>query len=165
MQNFERFSQELDAAGFRLEYVRGLATVEASPVFHHQAIVKRIDASIRPTVLGDAACQCVSMPDVSIRFPDGSRKRPDIAVWCRVPDDTKNETTLIPEAVVEIISRDYAEKDLVIGVPFYLRVGIPDVLVFDPETNIVRHWTNGGNEKSYPSPVTLTLQCGCTITV
>ena len=85
--------------------------------------------------------------------------------WCREPDEQDTETTLVPEAVVEIISKDYAAKDLVIGVPFYQRVGIPDIIVFDPETDLVRHWRNGGNEKSYPSPVTIDLLCGCSVTV
>ncbi|MBC8137496.1 MAG: Uma2 family endonuclease [Fibrella sp.] len=165
MRNFEQQSRELDEAGYRLEWVNGLAVVEASPVFRHQTTVRRIENSIRPNTLGDAACQCVAASDVNIRFPDGSRKRPDIAIWCRVPDEQDTEVTLLPEAVVEIISKDYEAKDLVIGVPFYQRVGIPDILVFDPETNIVRHWRNGGNEKSYPSPVTLDLLCGCAITV
>ncbi|MBC7809133.1 MAG: Uma2 family endonuclease [Akkermansiaceae bacterium] len=165
MRNFEQHSRELDEAGYRLEWVNGLAVVEASPVMRHQQIIFRIESSIRPDTLGDAPCQCIHAADVNIRFPDGSRKRPDIAIWCREPDEQDTEVTLLPEAVVEIISKDYAAKDLVIGVPFYQRIGIPDIIVLDPETNTVRHWRNGGNETSYPSPVTLDLQCGCTITV
>ena len=165
MQNFQQQSQQLDEAGFRLEWVNGLATVEASPVFRHQTAVRRIENSIRPQASDDAICQCVAASNVSIRFPDGSHKRPDIAIWCREPDEQDTEVTLLPEAVVEILSKGYEAKDLVIGVPFYQRVGISDILVFDPETNIVRHWRNGGNEKSYPSPVTLDLLCGCTITL
>lgn len=165
MRDFERLSREADAAGLRLEIVGGIPVFEASPVFRHQSIIKRIENSLQPNVIGDAACECVSASDVQIRFPDGSRKRPDISIWCREPDEQDTEVTLMPEAVVEVISKDYAAKDLVIGVPFYLRIGIPDIIVLDPETNEVRHWRNGGNEKTYSSPVTLDLLCGCTITV
>jgi len=165
VQNFEQQSRELDEAGFRLEYINGLAIIEASPVIRHQKKIRAIENSIRPNAIGDAACACFSAADVNIRFPDGSHKRPDISIWCREPDEQDTETTLVPEAVVEIISKDYAAKDLVIGVPFYQRVGIRDIIVFDPETDLVRHWRNGGNEKTYPSPVTIDLLCGCSITV
>ena len=134
-------------------------------MFRHQTTVRRIENSIRRKTVGDAGCQCVAASDVSVRFPDGSRKRPDIAVWCREPDEQDTEVTLLPEAVIEIISKDYEAKDLVIGVPFYQRVGIADIIVFDPETNRVRHWRNGGNETQYTSPVTIDLLCGCTVTV
>jgi len=38
------------------------------------------------------------------------------------------------------------------------------VIVFDPYTNAVRHFDDGGDH-SYQSPVTLTLKCGCRVTV
>ncbi len=164
MRDFERLSNEADAIGLRLEVVRGVPVFEAFPVARHQAVIFRIQSSIRPNVLGDAPCPCLHYADVQIRFPDGSRKRPDIAIFCQEPEQT-TEITVSPEAVVEVISADYKEKDLLIGVPFYQQVRIPDIIVFDPETNEVRHWRNGGNEKKYQSPVTLDLLCGCTITV
>ena len=166
MTQFEQLSRAADEAGLRLEMVRGLAIVEASPVFKHQKIIFQIQQSIRPLSPNDAAaCACVQAADVQIRFPDGSRKRPDIAVFCREPDEPTEETTLLPEAVIEVISRNYEAKDLVIGVPFYQQVGIPDIVVLDPDTGTVRHWQTGQREKTYKSPVTLSFLCGCAATL
>ncbi|GAB4454477.1 MAG: hypothetical protein OHK0029_09120 [Armatimonadaceae bacterium] len=72
---------------------------------------------------------------------------------------------MLPEAVIEIISPNYADKDLAVGVPFYLRMQIKDILVLDPETNLVRHFRPGQSEVQYTSPHTLTLECGCEVTV
>ena len=164
MRNFERLSQEADRAGFRLEVVRGIATWEASPVLRHQRAVVRIVNSVLP-LGGDAvSCMCLAATDVQVLFPDGSRKRPDVAVFCGEPEED-TEITLLPEAVIEVLSKDYESKDLVIGVPFYRQIGIKDVIVLDPETGEVKHWQQGQPEKSYTSPTTLSLLCGCSCTV
>jgi Uma2 family endonuclease len=165
IRDFERISREADAVGLRLEVVRGIVTVEASPVVRHQRAVDRIRASVQNAAIGDSTCGCVHLADVQIRFPDGSRKRPDVAIFCREPDEQDTEVTLLPEAVIEVLSRDYEAKDLVIGVPFYQQVGVRDIIVLDPETGAVRHWQQGHGEQTYTSPVNLTLLCGCTCTV
>ena len=60
--------------------------------------------------------------NVLYRFADGSLKRPDISILCREPDESEqdNTITLIPEAVIEIISEGYEAKDLEISPNFYL---------------------------------------------
>ncbi len=165
LRDFDRLSHEANEIGIRLSVVGGIPVWEPTPFLRHQQTVARVENSIRPNPNGGGTCAGFHAADVGIRFADGSHLRPDIAIWCRVPDEQDTEVTLLPEAVIEIISKDYAAKDLVIGVPFYQRIGIPDIIVLDPETNMVRHWRNGGNEKSYPSPVTLDLLCGCAVTV
>jgi Uma2 family endonuclease len=101
---------------------------------------------------------------VLVRFPDGSFKRPDIAVFCRSPEEQDEAVTLVPEAVIEIVSKGYEAKDLAQGVPFYLSQGVKDVIVFDPYTTEVRHFT-GNRERTSNSPVDFRLECGCICTV
>ena len=165
MRDFERLSREADAVGFRLEVVRGIPTWESSSVLRHQRAVVNIVNSVHPTILEDTACHCLAVTDVQICFPDGAQKRPVVSIFCREPDEQDKAVTLMPEAVVEVLSKDYEAKDLVIGVPFYRQIGLKDVIVLDPETNQVKHWQQGQQERDYTSPVTLTLLCGCTCTV
>lgn len=160
MMDFNRLTQEADETKVRLSTIGGISVWELSPFLWHQMVVRRIENSIQP----HEGVTVFHAADVNTQFEDGSHLRPDIGIWTGEPEPD-SEVTLQPEAVVEIVSKDYEAKDLVIGVPFYLRVGIPDVLVFDPETNLVRHWRNGGNKKSYQSPVSLDLLCGCNITL
>jgi Uma2 family endonuclease len=164
MDDFARLAREADALGFRLEMVRGLALWEASPVLRHQRAVVQIVNSVRPVSPDGSTCACVAATDVQILFPDGSRKRPDVSVFRGEPEEDR-EITLLPEAVVEVLSRDYEAKDLVVGVPYYRQVGIKDVIVLDPETGDVTHWQQGKPEQRHRSPVTLALLCGCVCTV
>lgn len=156
---FQRLLQA-DELGIRMEIVGGLPMWEASPVRRHQRAVDRIRASLRPEPRAAGDCGCVHLADVYIAFPDGSLKRPDISIFCREPDEDDEAITLLPEAVVEVISRGYEAKDLEIGPRFYLSQGVKDVVVFDPHTLLVLHLTPTSAAR-HVSPVDITLACGC----
>ncbi len=145
--------------GIRLEIVRGLPIWEAHPVWKHQKAVDRIRASIKRND-DQHECQCVHAGDVYVQFPDGSLKRPDISIFCQEPDEEEEAITLVPEAVIEVVSKGYEAKDLEIGPPFYVSQGVKDVVVFDPATLLVLHIRRDA-AKRLTSPVTLTLECGC----
>jgi Uma2 family endonuclease len=153
-----------DELGIRLEVVNGLAIWEAQPLYKHQKHVERIAQTIRPGA-GDTHCGCVHALDVYVQFPNGL-KRPDISIFCREPteEEQENALTLIPEAVIEVVSKGYEAKDLEIGPPFYLSQGVKDVLVFDPATLLVLHVRHGSAVRAI-SPVDVVLQCGCVVTV
>ena len=153
---------EADQLGLRLEWVGGLPLWEAQPTYRHQKAVDRIRQSIRPKEA--SSCPCIHVADVYVRFPDGSYKRPDIALFCREPEELDEAITLLPEAVVEVVSRGYEAKDLEIAPRFYLSQGVKDVVVFDPYTLLVLHLRPDGAFR-YVSPVELDLACGCTLTV
>lgn len=144
--------------GIRLEIVAGLPIWEAHPVWKHQKAVDRIRASIRR---GDGTpCACVHAADVYVQFRDGSLKRPDVSIFCREPDEQEDAITLLPEAVIEVVSKGYEAKDLELGPHFYLAQGVKDVVVFDPSTLLVLHARRDGATRKV-SPVGIELECGC----
>jgi Uma2 family endonuclease len=153
-----------DELGIRLEVVNGLAIWEAQPLYKHQKAVERIAQSIRKGS-EDSACQCVHALDVYVQFPNGL-KRPDIAIFCREPTEEEQESalTLIPEAVIEVVSKGYEAKDLEIAPPFYLSQGVKDIVVFDPSTLLVLRVRHGHAERLI-APVDIHLLCGCIVTV
>jgi len=156
-----------DELGIRLEIVGGLPIWEPSPVWKHQKAVDRIRESIEklPQSLGpDGECACIHISDVYVGFPDGSLKRPDIAIFCKEPAEEEEVITLVPEAVIEVISKGYEAKDLEIGPHFYLSQGVKDVVVFDPYTLLVLHVRQDRVTRQV-SPVTIDLECGCRCTV
>ena len=148
--------------GIRLEIVRGLPIWEAAPALRHQRAVDRIRASI--DAKPHTGCQCLHVADVYVQFPDRSLKRPDISVFCREPDEQDDAITLVPEAVIEVISKGYEAKDLEIGPSFYLSQGVKDVVVFDPLTLLVLHLTNTRTVRAV-SPHNIQLICGCNVVV
>ena len=124
-----------DALGIRLEMVAGLPIWEPHPVYKHQKEVDRIRSSLTSNA-------CVHTANVYVSFPDGSLKRPDISIFCQEPAEQEEAVTLVPEAVIEVISKGYEAKDLEIGPQFYLAQGVKDAVVF----NLTRLWccTCGG---------------------
>ena len=153
-----------DELGIRLEIVNGLAIWEAQPPYRHQKQVERIAGGIQT---GDAqgGCACVHALDVYIQFPNGL-KRPDISIFCREPTEEEQDSplTMVPEAVIEVVSPSYEAKDLEIGPPFYLSQGVKDVIVFDPRTLLVLHVRHGAAERAV-APQTIELACGCRVSI
>jgi hypothetical protein len=152
-----------DAIGVRLEVTAGVPTWEASPVRRHQQAIDRIRATITPPP-GEGACACVHLADVYIHFPDGSYKRPDISIFCREPDEEDEAITLVPTAVVEVISAGYEVKDITIGPQFYLAQGVADVIVLDPRSMAVTHYRTSGVQRGV-SPLPIVTVTGCSLTV
>ena len=150
--------------GIRLEYVNGIPIWEASPVIRHQRITDRIRASIRATHPEGEGCGCIHYADIYVLFSDGSIKRPDISIFCEEPAEEDTMCEMIPEVVIEILSRGYEKKDTEISLPFYLSQGIRDIVIFDPATNRVSHY-HGGQTEEFQSPVQLTFACGCRATL
>ncbi len=152
-----------DELGIRLELVGGLPIWEPYPLYKHQKAIDRIRATIKPSrgARGtEGACRCVHTSDVYVAFRDGSLKRPDVAIFCREPDEEDEAIRLIPEAVIEVVSKGYEAKDLELGPRFYLSQGVKDVVVFDPNTLLVLHARRDGSRRLI-SPVDLRFECGC----
>jgi Uma2 family endonuclease len=153
-----------DEAGIKLEWVQGTPTWEAFPALRHQRAVERIAASVQPSKKqSEEGCRCEAVRDVYIRFPDGSFKRPDLSIFCEELPDTDEAVEVVPDAIVEVVSRGFEKKDLEVGAPFYLAQGVKNVLVLDLEGK-VHHFTSGGKSVR-PSPTVFILSCGCRVTV
>jgi len=159
----DEMEQAANDLGIKLEYVNGLPIWEASPVYRHQKKTLDIQFSMMKHS-EELGCACIPVADTTILFPDGSYKRPDIAVYCEEPTEQDRAITLLPRAVVEIISKGYEKKDMEVGVPFYIAQGIPDIVVFDPATNRVKHF-QAGQTIDYESPVDIVFACGCRATI
>ncbi len=149
--------------GLRLEMTAGMPSWETQPVLVHQETVDVIRASIRRSS-GESECGCVHYADLYVEFPDKSLKRPDISIFCRRPIELTTAVTLVPEAIIEIISQGYEVKDLEINPPFFLSQGVKDVIVLDPTTKFILHARKDG-KKTYTSPQEFRLECGCVVTV
>jgi Uma2 family endonuclease len=147
--------------GIKLEITAGTYSWETMPVLRHQKTIDRIRSSVKRT---RPDCDCVHYADIYISFPDGSLKRPDISIFCREPDEQDQAVTLLPEAVIEIISEGYEAKDLEINPSFYLSQGIKDVIVYDPQTAFILHARRDGR-KTFTRSQTFGLECGCEIIV
>lgn len=147
------------STSIKLEITGGTRTWRLLPSLRHQKLIDRIRASIE--AIAGSGCGCYHLTDASLVFPDGSFKRPDIAIFCVEPPDIDESWEQVPEAVIEIISLGYEEKDLSINPPWYLSMGVKDVLVVDPRSGEVRHHRHGAPMAIRRQPATFELLCGC----
>ncbi len=159
-----RIMDEAHDAGVKLEIHQGLPIWEFLPAPLHTMEAERIAQSVRTTSASSQGCGCFRFQDMSIKFPDGSIRRPDISIYCERPEPTQESTTSIPKAVVEVVSPGSEVKDLELSPPFYLLYGVLDVLVFQPSTGTVAHFRREGR-KQLNSPIDIELECGCSVTV
>jgi Uma2 family endonuclease len=146
--------------GVKLEIAGNLAIWEASPVYKHQKEIDRIRDSIKREDKDGIVCDCIDVADVYVQFPDGSLKRPDVSIFCREPEEEEEAIKLVPEAVIEVISKNYEAKDLEISPPIYLANGVKDVVVFNPYTLEIVHFRQDGT-LNLTSPVKIEFECGC----
>jgi hypothetical protein len=154
---------EADDRGYRLEIVDGLGVWEVQPGIRHVRKSQAIERSVHPDPGSETGCSCRTYADLYISFPDGSLRRPDIAVFCREPDETDGAVSLVPEAVIEVVSRGSETKDLAMNPSFYLSHGVKDVVVVDPYSDQVFHHRTDG-VANLGSPVEILLECGCRLT-
>lgn len=149
-----------DEGGIRLEMVEGMPIWEASPGVRHQAIILQAAAALMHEHKQTDGCGCHPHFDIYVRFPDGSYKRPDLAIYCEQIELVEKATWVVPDAVVEVISRGYAKKDVDIGAPFYLKHGVKDVVLVNPPANSARHLTQSeSTEHKFPGKVKLSIGC------
>lgn len=155
-----------DEAGIKIEMVAGVGTWEMMPGIGHQRRIDAIRQTIRKGTNADGGCGCFNYSDFYIRFEDGSFKRPDVAIFCTEPEekDGDHAVTQIPEAVIEVLSKGYEAKDLEIGAPFYLKMGVKDVIVVDPKSGQIHHFRPEGT-KVLQSPQLFQLECGCLVDI
>lgn len=158
-----RVMGEAHEAGVKLEIHQGPQIWELLPSPLVTIEVKRIEASLRRSSPSSER-GCHSFQDMAIRFPDGSIRRPDLAIYCVAPAPTQEAATSVPEAVVEVVSPGSEIKDLQLSPSFYLLHGVRDVLVFEPLTGSVAHFRHD-SRRQLRSPAEVDLECGCMVTV
>ena len=93
-------------------------------------------------------------------FPGWFLKTPGHLDFLPGTEEEDKPVTLVPEAVIEILSKGYEAKDLEIAPRFYLSQGVKDVVVFDPYTLVVLHVRKDRANRKV-SPVEIEFECGC----
>ncbi|NJK79796.1 MAG: Uma2 family endonuclease [Chloroflexaceae bacterium] len=138
---------------------------EAAPSPLHQMIIDEIRASIKPLAAQSGEkCDCYHLADVYIRLPDGSLVRPDVSIFCTPPPRQRQALTLVPAAIIEVISPGYETKDLGDLPPIYLANGVRDVLVVNTDQRQVTHFRSTG-PVMHALPLSIDLECGCSCTL
>lgn len=139
--------------GLKIEIASGLPIFELAPSPMHNLDLQEIAKTVRK----GHVCW-----NVTIRFPDGSYRRPDISIFCARPPRVRKAGTQVPTAVVEALSPSSIVKDTELSPNWYLSQGVRDVFVYDPEGLTVDHVRASGRER-HAVPVELETETGCLV--
>ncbi len=134
--------------GFPAELVDGMLVKEPSPTGWHQELGQRLVIRLRERI-GPALPSPIDVfiddynvlqPDVAV-LPAGTTVGPEMA---QIP---------IPVFVVEVLSPSTAKRDRGTKTAIYLRAGVKEVWLVDPETETVEIATASGRENVGPKTV------------
>ena len=123
----------------RYEYINGVIYLLASPTFSHQNISAVIFLKLSK-YFSDKKCKPIYAPfDVTIELEeDKNIVQPDILVICdHEKIDEKGKYHGIPSMIIEILSPSTRTKDMTVKLDLYMRSGIAEYWIVNPEAEKV----------------------------
>lgn len=135
--SYEEFMQLYNNTGKRYEYIDGKIYLLSSPVYKHQKAVREIFGHFY-NWFKDKKCEPLDAPfDIflTVKNNDKNIVQPDIVVICdQNKIDDKGRYLGVPKLVVEVISDSTRNKDLIRKLNLYMRSGVREYWVVDPES-------------------------------
>ncbi|TGM95950.1 Uma2 family endonuclease [Leptospira dzoumogneensis] len=138
--------KNLEDDGFRYDMVEGVLYVAPSPFYKHNSVQGDFIFSLRTFLKNDPLVKIIS--DVDVFFPDGGDVlRPDISLL--LPDnsaDTRKWIEGVPDLIAEVLSFSTKTADLGRKANRYLKLGVKEYWVLDPDSSRVEIWENKGDK-------------------
>ncbi|MCU0724305.1 MAG: Uma2 family endonuclease [Planctomycetes bacterium] len=138
---FTRADYMLLPEGFRAELIDGVLVKEPAPTGWHQRLVREI-------LLETVAClgreRAIQSP-IDVFVDEHNVLQPDVAV---LPEDAPIRRGAVeiamPVLVVEVLSPSTARRDRLVKTRTYLRAGVREVWLVDPDTRCAEIVTTAG---------------------
>ena len=150
---YEAFLEMTEKSDLRYEFIDGEVYLMASPTYAHQKAVSVILSEFVLWFRGKP-CRALTAPfDVTLKLTKDNINvvQPDVLVVCdteRVNKKGKYEG--VPSLVVEVLSPSTRSKDMLKKMDLYIRSGIREYWVVDPEVQILSvYFFEGENIKEY----------------
>lgn len=124
----------------RYEYIDGRIYLLASPVYKHQKILGNLYYLFASWFKGKKCEPLIAPFDVTLFKDDKNINivQPDLLVICdQEKINKKGRYTGIPTLVLEILSNSTAKNDLIRKFNLYMKSGIKEYWIIDPDSNIV----------------------------
>jgi Uma2 family endonuclease len=121
----------------RYELIDGVAYALAAPSTTHQRVLGRLANTILNFLKGKKCELFIAPYDVRLNFDtlDDTVVQPDLLVICDKSKIVEKGCNGVPELVIEILSPSTARKDILKKYQIYLKAGVLEYWIVDPETN------------------------------
>ncbi|HBP37581.1 MAG TPA: hypothetical protein DD640_02350 [Clostridiales bacterium] len=143
---FTRMNQETDK---RMEYLDGQAFLLASPSAVHQRIVGHLHHHLYVWLTGKPCRVYLAPLDVIMgrNARDRNLVQPDLAIICDLDRFNKQGQYLgAPALIIEVVSPGSRSHDLVRKMDLYLRSGVSEYWVADPESRQIGQYQFSGQQ-------------------
>jgi len=119
----------------RAELIDGRVYMMSTPLRRHQGVLRNMAMQLSNFLLGK---QCkVYFSPFAVRLEDDTEVQPDLVVICDPKKLTDRGCTGAPDLVVEILSPSTSHHDKHTKFMLYLRSGVPEYWIVDPEANVI----------------------------
>lgn len=139
--------QQMPDDGRRREAIEGELYVTAAPSLLHQRVSHRLAVALHD-VLERPGHGILAAAPVGVEFPaSGEGVRPDLVFVSRGRSKMVNDDWIrgAPDLVVEILSPSSEDRDRGVKLMLYLRQGVPEYWIVDPEARAVEVWETLGD--------------------
>jgi len=159
--------------GIRYELIDGNAYMMSAPTAPHQSILGELYVQLAIYLKGKPCKVFLAPFDVCLDGLGDKSKivvQPDVLVICKKSILEKKRCNGAPDMVIEILSPSTSKMDLFIKLVKYLKAGVREYWIVNPDTEIVNvHILENGQYviKSYKNDDTIavTVLDGCNITL
>lgn len=150
--SYEEYTTLVKSSDQRYELIDGEIYLLATPSFNHQVIVNEL-AWHFSSYFRERKCRSLTAPLEVRLFTSASGEdpnvvQPDIIVICdedRINDENKYEG--IPSLIVEVVSPATKGKDMITKPNLYMKSGILEYWIVNPENKTITQYTFTGNRK------------------
>jgi len=140
---YEEFLRLVENSVNRYEYINGIIYLLASPTHHHQSVSSKIYVKLYNWFQGKKCKPFYSPYDVTMQIgQERNTVQPDILVICDEEKvDEKGKYHGIPSLVVEVLSQSTKSKDMLVKLELYMKGGVDEFWIVDPESKQVYIYT------------------------
>ena len=146
---YEAFLEMTEHSDLRYEFIDGEVYLMASPTYAHQKAVAEFMRQFGNWFSGKT-CHVLSAPfDVTLKLTKDNINvvQPDVLVVCDTERvNAKGKYEGVPSLVVEVLSPSTRIKDMLKKMDLYLRTGIREYWVVDPEVQVISVYFFKGEE-------------------
>jgi Uma2 family endonuclease len=124
----------------RYELIDGVPYMMAAPTVEHQRVSSELHGQLWSFLKGKSCRPFTSPIDVRLNFKKGDDVvvQPDLLVVCDHSKIDKNSINGAPDFIIEILSPSTASYDLITKLNRYMKAGVREYWVVDPENKAVQ---------------------------
>ncbi|SFB32516.1 Endonuclease, Uma2 family (restriction endonuclease fold) [Lentibacillus halodurans] len=139
---------QLPEDGNQYEIINGILELKPSPSTTHQRISHRLERTLTDSCENN---YIITDSPIDVILSDMETRQPDILMIHRSRERIIQEHAIVgpPDLVIEILSRNSANRDRIMKKESYARFGVPEYWIVDYKNEAVEQYVPEGDKQQY----------------